>query len=147
MTEPADGTWVLVVEDDDDLRMAIVDMLADFNVQAKAAEEGCDALLMLMEGARPGLILLDLHMPFMNGWEFRRCMQLDPAFAKIPIAIITGADVGRSVDSLQAVEILRKPLGLYAIGRLHDLILRNCMQRPPKPHALRHSVALGEATV
>lgn len=122
MTELANGTWVLVVEDDVDLRAALVDVLGENDVEARVAGDGCEALWMLMEGARPGLILLDLHMPFMSGWEFRQFQQRDPALAKIPVVIVSGAEANRRVDPLDAVEILHKPLGLVALGRLHHLL-------------------------
>ena len=87
---------VLIVEDDADLRemMAQILILEGFN--PATVSNGREALEYLRHGDAPQLILLDLMMPVMNGWEFCSQRQQDPALASIPVVLFSGAgDVGQ----------------------------------------------------
>ena len=76
------------------------------------ARNGHKALDYLRRGNRPDLILLDLHLPYMDGWQFRGEQQRDPALALIPVVVVSGAkDVARSAADLGAVACLEKPVG------------------------------------
>jgi CheY-like chemotaxis protein len=105
---------ILIVEDDDDIRESVLEILTDAGYLATGARHGEDALAQL-RGARtlPGLILLDLMMPVMDGHEFRARQVLDPALREVPVVVLT-ADI-RFTDSavaLQAAAALRKPVSL-----------------------------------
>ncbi|HEX2657998.1 MAG TPA: response regulator [Polyangia bacterium] len=82
---------ILLVEDDDDLREALVGALADERYQVKGVANGSEALETLKTGPRPNLILLDLLMPVMNGWVFCERVRQDPQLSKIPIVAMSGA--------------------------------------------------------
>lgn len=87
----SNGSTVLVVDDDRDVCDLIQAALAGKGYKTIVAGNGREALDYLKSRApRPKLILLDLMMPEMNGWEFRKVQQSDPALAGIPVAIITG---------------------------------------------------------
>src|SRR5690606_19302357 len=79
--------------------------------QVATAGGGREALAQLRGGQRPALILLDLMMPEMNGWEFRAVQRRDPALRDIPIVVLTA---GRNLptDELDAAAILYKPLAV-----------------------------------
>jgi len=83
---PSD-TSVMVVEDNPDIRTYLATILRD-HFQIMMAEHGQDALDQL-ERESPDLILTDVMMPVMNGWEFIEALQEKPALAKIPIIVLT----------------------------------------------------------
>jgi len=89
MTHPVHA--VLVVEDDDDSREALVAWLEAFGCVVCEATDGQDALDRLAAGYRPCSILLDLMMPRMDGWEFRERQCADAELSAIPVALLTAA--------------------------------------------------------
>jgi len=104
---------ILVVEDDTDIRLGVAEVLREEGYEVATAAHGAEALEWLRTGNSASLILLDLMMPVMDGWEFR-CEQLrDPRAARIPVVVLSGAgDVGQHASSLGAEGFLVKPLNL-----------------------------------
>ena len=118
-TEASSKKFVLVVDDDPDIRESLETVLGIHGHRVATAADGSEAIDLLRResGRRPCLILLDLMMPGMNGFEFRAELEADPTFAKIPVIIITGAGVlvdEKAAASLRA-EVLRKPFDLKAL--------------------------------
>jgi two-component system, chemotaxis family, chemotaxis protein CheY len=108
---------VLVVEDDQDVRDTILDLLSDEGVPAAGSADGASALRFLRSAAvKPNLILLDLMMHGVNGTEFRRQQLEDPALAAIPVVLLS-ADVTTESASvaMRAAGYLRKPVKLTAL--------------------------------
>lgn len=104
---------ILLVEDDFDVREALVETLRDRGYEVESASDGEQALQILRAGSRPGLILLDLMMPRMSGSEFRIAQQGDPALSHLPVVLLS-AD-GRMEEkavSLQVQGAIRKPIDL-----------------------------------
>lgn len=101
---------ILVIDDDETVRETLRDFLSDEGYASVLAADGSQALELLRSGRpRPSLIILDLGMPNMDGWQFRACQMRDPALAEIPVIVAT-ADRGALVAGAAAV--LRKPLDL-----------------------------------
>ena len=100
---------VLIVEDDADLREMMAQLVALEGYQAHTVANGREALDYLRHSQRPELILLDLMMPVMDGWEFRREQRKDPAIADVPVVVLSALDPSRGAD-IGAVEFLKKPL-------------------------------------
>ena len=103
---------VMVVEDDADALEAIAAILEDAGYDVLQARNGREALQRLTEcGGRCDLILLDLLMPVMNGWDFRRRQRETPAFADIPVFLMSaGAHLAVVRDELQAAGCVTKPV-------------------------------------
>jgi len=101
----------LVVEDDAAIRAALLQLLDDSGFEVSAASNGWAGLNLLRGGLRPDVILLDLVMPIMNGWDFRRGQLLDPNLRAIPVILITAAESPREKlqSDLGDVELIRKP--------------------------------------
>lgn len=116
----AGASTVLVVDDDRNVCDMISAALAGQGYETVVAGNGKEALAYLRSSSRrPGLILLDLMMPVMTGWEFRKVQQDDPALAAIPVAIITGlAGVEGKASALGAVDVLCKPSRVEALTAL-----------------------------
>ncbi len=91
MTDTVDGPHppVLVIDDDEGIRQAISEVLADAGHPAAAVSNGREALAWLARNERPCLILLDLMMPEMDGRQFRARQRADPRHADIPVVVIT----------------------------------------------------------
>jgi CheY-like chemotaxis protein len=113
---------VLIVEDDADLRDMMAQLLSLEGFSAATVSNGRDALEYLRNGARPDVILLDLMMPVMDGWEFRRRQQADPAMADVPVIVLSALDQSRATD-VSANAFLKKPLDF---DRLLALVRTYC---------------------
>ena len=105
---------VLLIEDDPDIRELMNQALLFENYTVVTAENGLEAIGKLRAVAgtpqAPGLILLDLMLPVMDGWNFvEECLK-DPALASIPIVIISASN--REMKGGNIVGYLRKPLDL-----------------------------------
>ena len=96
---------ILVVEDDVDSRRALINVLEDEGYTVAAVSSGSEALHYLETAPAPGVILLDLVMPGMDGWEFRHSQRQVVRLARIPVISISAA--GKLLDADVA---LRKPL-------------------------------------
>ena len=84
-----DGRTVLVVEDNASLRMAIVTILKQDGYTVLSAADGMQAL-DVMKNSQPGLILADIAMPVMDGYEFYRAVRDRPEWTSIPFIFLTG---------------------------------------------------------
>jgi CheY-like chemotaxis protein len=100
---------VLIVEDDADLREMMAQLLSLEGYQTATVANGREALDYLRHEHAPDLILLDLMMPIMDGWEFRRQQQADPALSRVPVIVLSALDPNRSAD-VNASAFLKKPL-------------------------------------
>ena len=102
---------VLVVEDDLNLRQLTADVLTCHGYDVVLAQHGLEALERLSERC-PDLVLLDLQMPVMDGWQFRAEQQRleEPGLANIPVLILTAADRAHEhAATLNAVGVIEKP--------------------------------------
>ena len=98
---------IMVIDDEDDLRESLVELLAAARYSVVCAEHGAKALSLLRGGRKkPDLIMLDLMMPHMDGWEFRDAQCMDPELASIPVVVMTATRHHRDID---VAEILYKP--------------------------------------
>jgi len=102
---------VLIVDDDHDMRAALSETLEMEGHKTKCVANGQEALDHLRTGETPCVILLDLMMPVMNGWQFREHQLGDEALAAIPLVVITAdGNAARKARDLSADGFLQKPL-------------------------------------
>jgi CheY-like chemotaxis protein len=99
---------VLVVDDEIDIREAVAEVLADEGYEVYAAGDGAEALRKART-VHPSLVLLDLMMPGMNGWEFRAAQASDPELKQIPVVVLSA--LGK-VAGLDANGFIQKPFDL-----------------------------------
>ncbi len=102
---------VLVVEDNEGTREALALLLRAAGYEAAEAEDGRSALAYLHSHPLPHLILLDLMMPGMDGWEFLRERRKEPALTRIPVVLFTAAGGldASAVWALGANDVIHKP--------------------------------------
>jgi CheY-like chemotaxis protein len=115
--------YVLLVEDDLDISEAVQSILAEEGYEIKCVFNGKEALDFLGTATKlPGLILLDIMMPYMNGFEFREAQLKDKKMADIPTIILSAAGKHDDIEKLHFKECLKKPLDLET---LIDVVKRN----------------------
>ena len=113
---------ILLVEDDFDVRDALLEILESEGCPVVGAGNGQEALNQMRMGPSPCLILLDLMMPVMDGWQFRAEQMRDPTLAIIPVVLMSAdARVDQEAATMGAATYLRKPL---EIGDLLEIVAR-----------------------
>ena len=113
---------ILIVEDDSRLRCGLGDLLRQNGYEVVAAATGEQAISHLRAAPRTDLIVLDLRMPGMNGWQFRSEQRRDRALAAIPVIVATADwNAESEAATLGAVFCLRKP---YTPKQLVETIRR-----------------------
>jgi CheY-like chemotaxis protein len=119
---PLQGLRLLVVEDDETILASLSDLLRDEGATLITASNGRDALAALRASEPVDLILLDLMMPVMDGWEFRVAQRADRALAGIPI-IALSADASAKARAIAADAYLRKPVDVGGlVGSIRSVI-------------------------
>jgi CheY-like chemotaxis protein len=120
---------ILVVDDDDDVREALRRLLDDEGYAVAVASNGVEALDYLRSSApRPSVILLDLMMPVMNGWQFRGVQKKDPDLCSIPVVVLSASGAARErVGLLGVSEVILKPFDLEDLLRSLEVA-----QTPPR---------------
>jgi DNA-binding response OmpR family regulator len=113
---------ILIVEDDADLREMMAQLLTLEGFRASTVANGREALEYLSQGDKPDVILLDLMMPIMDGWEFRRQQEADATLSTVPVIVLSALDQTRATD-VNAVAFLKKPLDF---DRLLELVRQYC---------------------
>jgi CheY-like chemotaxis protein len=113
---------VLLVEDNDDVREMMSLALQLGGHEVWSARHGGEALALLHERPLPSLILTDLMMPVMNGWELRAALRNDPELAEVPVVAVS-AIPAEHIERLEGMEFLPKPID---IDRLLDVVCEHC---------------------
>jgi CheY-like chemotaxis protein len=111
--EEAVGSRVMLVDDDEDIRTVLAEALQDGGYEVRAVASGREALAQLHAGYAPALILLDLMMPVMDGWQFREEQLQDAKLKSIPVVVISAVNPGKALPPGTA--LLRKPFDLEAM--------------------------------
>jgi CheY-like chemotaxis protein len=101
---------ILIVEDDKEGRELMGELLALYGFQPVLASDGL-AALELLKTTRPCVILLDLVMPRMDGWQFRQAQMSNPALKDIPVVVVSAdGNVARNILEVRASAYLQKPV-------------------------------------
>ena len=113
--------FVLIVDDDPNLLEVTSFVIESEGMAVETAKNGEEALALLRAGRLPGLVLLDLMMPVMNGWEFLDEVAKDPLLKVLPVVVLTAAE---HAQVPRGVEVLCKPVELRALLRLVERYVR-----------------------
>jgi CheY-like chemotaxis protein len=116
---------VLVVDDDEDLREAVRDVLTLAGYEAVGAIDGAAAVRVLRE-EHFDLIVTDLRMPGMDGWQLLAVLQCDQALRRIPVCVLSSEDYAPALP----IRVIRKPFEASSLVELVGALLsRECQQR------------------
>jgi len=115
-------TTILVVDDDPGIQRVMTKFLKLEGFTPAVAANGEEALAYLRGGGDACVIVLDLRMPVMDGWAFRKEQRLDPSLARIPIVVLSGVEAER-IPELEAVAAFRKPVSFPDVL---DVVRRLC---------------------
>jgi CheY-like chemotaxis protein len=122
---------VLIIDDDVTISEAARIALEAEGFRVACTQNGQEALDYLRAHESPSLILLDLMMEGVSGWEFRERQRKEPALARIPVVVFSAAgDVAREARLLGAAGYLTKPI---AFGDLVETVRRHCGPRLDSP--------------
>jgi CheY-like chemotaxis protein len=110
---------VLLVEDDDDIRDSLVEVLVELGCEVVAVASAGAALQQLRGGLRPGFVLLDVLLPDMTGTALRRALNSDPALDALPVVLMSASHVAAVVDAPGGVKrVLHKPLRKWQLEQV-----------------------------
>lgn len=127
--------YVLVVDDEPDIAESIQLILELDGYAVETAANGAEALAAIDRG-RPALILLDMLMPIMNGWQFAAELA-DRSARRPPIVVITAAEDARArADEIGADDHLKKPFDVAALrAKVREHVARDPAQTAPEAPA------------
>jgi CheY-like chemotaxis protein len=104
---------ILIAEDDDAIRDTLTELLEEEGYRVVTARNGAEALARLPALPRPCLMVLDLMMPVMSGWELLRHLRADPDTAEIPVLVLSASHPPAPPAGADA--FLAKPVRLGAL--------------------------------
>jgi CheY-like chemotaxis protein len=124
---------VLVVDDEPAVRQMFEDILSGEGSEVVSAVDGRAALDLLNDGTQPCVILLDLMMPRMNGWQFAEELHADPALRELPLAVVAANPRFKpDAERLGARRWLGKPVDIdELLATVDDLCLAGHPAREP----------------
>jgi CheY-like chemotaxis protein len=118
----ADFDTVLVVEDEEEARTSLVEILEFEGFRVLGFSNGAEALRYLEQAEQPCLILMDIRMPVMDGPQLRSALLRDQRLAKIPVVVVTALEPSVAAG-LSALRVFTKPLDIDA---LLSVVRSNC---------------------
>jgi CheY-like chemotaxis protein len=122
---------ILIVDDDNDVRSALSELLQEEGFSVEAAPNGREALARLRASkVHPAVILLDLMMPGMDGWDFRSEQMRDPQLASVPVVIVSASGFSRESIRTQfkPAAYVEKPIEKEVLlGAIREVV----RSRPP----------------
>lgn len=121
-------TVLLVVDDDRDVRETLAEVLEGPGVSVEAYENGRDVLTRLERGPVPDLMLLDLMMPYVDGFGVLSQMRQMPSLAKVPVIVVSASLEAEQSLAAGATSVLSKP---FELDQLMGEVARALKLPPP----------------
>jgi CheY-like chemotaxis protein len=132
---------VMVVDDDRTIAQAIQRLLEQEDYATILAHDGKQALEILQRGTVPSVILLDLIMPVMGGWELVERLERDDTLCDIPIVLMSGHSRLAQGGKLRDLHLLPKPFDSADLLRLIRSVARQSSSRWESPRGARFRIA------
>lgn len=133
--DPAASLCILVVDDDSSIRLLLVALLRRRGYRVLEARNGLEALAKMRDG-NPDLVVMDLVMPEMSGWDVLRERAADPSLLRIPMIVVSASDIRKVLVDIidkSVCGVIAKPFDLDTVL----MTVTNCLEHPD----LRASVA------
>ena len=119
MDEPGQRPTILVVEDDPDLRLVHSEILSHEGYEVLTASDGVEALEVVENEGPPAMILLDLRMPRMNGWDLAERLRQHPEWRDIPVVVVAAHyRIADEAAAIGARAWLHKPVSIELLLRV-----------------------------
>jgi CheY-like chemotaxis protein len=118
------GKSILVVEDNDVNQKVLASILEAADIQVHKAENGRQALALLNQGVQIDLILMDMNMPVMDGFEATRKIKDEPLFRKIPVIAVSGLGFYHELERMQFVGVDACIIKPFKLGQLYEGLKR-----------------------
>jgi CheY-like chemotaxis protein len=115
---------VLVVDDDPDIRATIQEVLEMEGFAVETARNGREALDLLKDGVHPCVVLLDLMMPVLTGWEFLEARRASRGLLEVPVVVVS--TVAERLSDAGATDVVRKPPDIETLLRV---VRKHCAER------------------
>jgi PAS domain S-box-containing protein len=135
------GSRILIVDDIDSNRNLLQEMLKRYNLELMDAENGKKALELMLE-TPPDLVIMDIRMPVMDGYEAIACIRSNPALEKIPVVALTASVLAQDYQSVINAGFngyLHKP------ATLHQIVTTLCNYLPHEILSRKNSLAVSVA--
>ncbi len=117
---------ILIVEDNPDVREAIRQLLSTGPYDVRAVRDGSEALALLATSTDVSLVVLDLMMPALSGWELLAELRAHPYMARIPVIVVSA--LAEPPSGIDAEAYLQKPFRAEALMRMVNSLVRD----PPR---------------
>lgn len=118
------GKSILVIEDDPDVRDLLTYVLETEGYRVRTASNGVTGLAHLRSRPAPCVVLLDLAVPVMDGWQFRAEQLKDERLARVPVLIVSGhPSIVQQARSMRVAGYVRKPIDT---AQLVELVKQHC---------------------
>ena len=112
----SNAPWVLVVDDDEEVRETVAVVLAHYGLRSYSVSSGMAALELLRRSPPPRVVLIDLRMPTMSGTELIEAIRRQPQLGGTAVVVMSGdSEARRLAEKLRADACLRKPFELSAL--------------------------------
>ena len=123
MDEPGQRPTILIVEDDPDLRLVHSEILSHEGYTVLTAADGVEALEVVENEGPPAMILLDLRMPRMNGWDLAERLRQRPGWRDIPVVVVAAHyRIAEEAAAIGARAWLHKPVSIDVLLRVVDQV-------------------------
>ncbi len=115
---------ILLIDDDPDTREQLAEILTEHGYRVATACDGLEGFEKLKTDCAPCVILLDLMMPVMDGWQFRAKQLSEPQLAQLPVIVLSATtEIRRHAAKMKAAGFLSKP---FMLDRLLGVVQRYC---------------------
>lgn len=118
---------IMIVDDDPDILLTVKYILETEGYKVFTFESGLDMLKELEKGKKPSLIILDIMMPIISGWELHRRLGENPNWKKIPVVFLTARDndTARQMYERYGVTRIKKPFDIKEFKEKVEEVLLN----------------------
>ena len=116
---------IMIIDDDPDMRITLEKIISSIGHNVISFEDGYTFFKHLERGEKPNLILLDIIMPTLSGWEIQRKLNKNPNWNQIPIIFITGrtTDTAKEMCKKYGIDYIEKPFDINKLKKCVKKVL------------------------